>query len=209
MRKPSTFEELRIFYLKEYRPLYDRFVVENKLPQELHAEVAAAFDHLMRNSLKNGNIQKFDLDRVTGHLKRATFDSFKLLFERIRDKYDRLMHYRYANVEDGNFQPRITKMFNEAKTIAIAARSYEHLSDSVDPEAWAQAFQKWKELLPILDQFQQEENSDKIIRVKKLVFRDKLYSAMDKFLWAALGAAMGWLGPKLFDWFRCIFCPES
>ena len=49
MRKPCSLADLQHFYITEYRPLYDRFVVENRLPQELHAEVAAAFDHLMRS----------------------------------------------------------------------------------------------------------------------------------------------------------------
>lgn len=194
MPKPSTFEELRTFYFEEYRPLYDRFVVENKLPQELHAEVAAAFDHLMRHAPKDGKFQKADLDRVTGHLKRATFDSFKLLFEQIRRRYNRLMQYRYVNVEDGNFQPRITKLFDEARRIAIEARSFEHLSD--EPGDWDNAFKKWKELLPIANQFQEEENSDKIIRVGKPKFRDLLFSISDKMLWIIIGAAVA----KVIDW---------
>ena len=72
MRKPGTLEDLREFYISEYRPLYDRFVVENRLPQELHAEVAAAFDHLMRHADGTGKIDPQDFDRVVGHLKRAT-----------------------------------------------------------------------------------------------------------------------------------------
>lgn len=48
MDKPKNFEELRNFYHNVYCHLYRRFIIEHQLPQELHAEVAAAFDHLLR-----------------------------------------------------------------------------------------------------------------------------------------------------------------
>lgn len=44
----SSYRKIRDFYIRQYRPLYDHFVTNGELPQELHAEVAAAFDHLFR-----------------------------------------------------------------------------------------------------------------------------------------------------------------
>ena len=89
MDKPKNFEELRDFYRNVYCKLYRRFINEHQLPQELHAEVAAAFDHLLREPLKNGEIDPENFDRVIGHLKRATFDSFKLTFEKnIRERFN-------------------------------------------------------------------------------------------------------------------------
>ena len=44
----SPFLQVRDFYLNRYRPIYDHFVTNGEVPQELHAEVAAAFDHLFR-----------------------------------------------------------------------------------------------------------------------------------------------------------------
>ena len=48
MPADSPFLQVRDFYLNRYRPIYDHFVTNGEVPQELHAEVAAAFDHLFR-----------------------------------------------------------------------------------------------------------------------------------------------------------------
>lgn len=198
MRRPRDLADLQEFYCSEYRPLYDRFVVETKLPQELHAEVAAAFDHLMRHSSgSRGKINNKDFDRVIGHLKRATFDSFKLLFENgIRAKYDRLMNNRYANVEDGDFQPRITALFNQAVTIAKDARMQEHSSNIADSEAWGKSFDVWKKLLPIVDEFSKIENDPKILRAKKQWRVRYFWIIADKVLWVVVGAILSCLIAK-------------
>ncbi|MBO4304820.1 MAG: hypothetical protein J6A21_09575 [Lentisphaeria bacterium] len=198
MRKPRTLEELRDFYVSEYRPLYDRFVAEYRVPQELHAEVAAAFDHLMRHCKGSGQIGGKDFDRVVGHLKRATFDSFKLLFENgIRARYDRFMTSRYADVEDGEFQPYIMKRFNEAVSIAREARTLEHSTDSEDCEAWGNAFEKWKLLLPIVDEFIELESSPRIQRAKKLKRVQNFWSVVKFIGTLILGALLSWIVPKL------------
>ena len=43
MPSDSPFLQVRDFYLTRYRPLYDHFVTNGEVPQELHAEVAAVF----------------------------------------------------------------------------------------------------------------------------------------------------------------------
>ena len=200
MRKPRTLAELQRFYVSEYRPLYDRFVAENRLPQELHAEVAAAFDHLMRHTSENGKINVQDFDRVVGHLKRATFDSFKLLFENgIRAKCDRFMASRYADVEDGEFQPHVMKLFDDAAAIARRARTLEHATDDADSEAWGSAFEEWKRLLPIADEFIEIETSPKIQRAQKKGRVQWFWSIADKVFWAVAGALLSLLIGKLFS----------
>ena len=199
MRKPCTIAELQHFYISEYRPLYDRFIVEYRVPQELHAEVAAAFDHLMRKPVEGGRIEPEDFDRVVGHLKRATFDSFKLLFENgIRAKHDRFMDSRYADVEDGEFQPRVRKLFNEAVIIAREARTMEHVSDRVDSEAWGRAFDVWKKLLPIADEFTALESSPKIQRAQVRGRVKKFWSVLKDLGLMILGAIFSWVISKLF-----------
>lgn len=176
MEKPKSLEELRQFYFDEYCPLYRRFITEHQLPQELHAEVAAAFDHLLRSPLDNGRINAEDFDRVIGHLKRATFDCFKLTFEKeIRERYDHLSNFRYENVEDGQFQPKIRRFFNNAKEIAEEARKWEH-PEVEDCEAWGKSFEIWKKILPIADDFKNEENSEKILRVKNPKWKEIFYN---------------------------------
>lgn len=130
MRKPCTLAELQCFYISEYRPLYDRFVTENGLPQELHAEVAAAFDHLMRHTSKNGEINAKDFDRVVGHLKRA--------------------------------------------------------------------FEEWKLLLPIADEFIEIETSPKIQRAQKIGRVQRFWSITEKVFWTVGGAFLGVFLRKLF-----------
>ena len=202
MRKPCSLADLQHFYITEYRPLYDRFVVENRLPQELHAEVAAAFDHLMRSVNDKGEIDAGEFDRVAGHLKRATFDSFKLLFENgIREKHDRFMKSQYADVEDGEFQPRIRKRFNEAVHIAREARTLEHSADRLDVEAGGKAFDVWRRILPIADEFTELESNPKILRAKSRS-RVRLFWTVTKDValmigGAILGAILGWLIPRM------------
>ncbi len=197
MKKPKNIEDLRKFYLEEYCPLYRRFVTEHRLPQELHAEVAAAFDHLMRNPFQNGEINAEDFDRVVGHLKRATFDCFKLTFENgIRDRYDHLSELRYENVEDGLFQPRIRKLFHDAKAIAEEARRWER-PDVEDSESWGKSFEIWKTILPIADTFRQEETSDKIMRIKNPRWWGILINWKDKLFWTIVGAILSYFLSKI------------
>lgn len=190
MPKPCSFKELQEFYASEYCPLYDRFNVQlKKVPQELHFEVAAAFDHLMRA----GDLAPGDLERVAGHLKRATFDAFKLLFERVRSLYTTLMEPCYADVEDGKFQPRITRLWNEAQRISMDARSHERLAKKVDMVEWNTAFDIWKTLIPILDTFEAESGTEKLIRVKRASRHARIRKYLyDGFLLLA-GALLGWL----------------
>lgn len=193
MNQPRDLEELRAFYCKEYRPLYDRFVAAQEVPQELHFEVAAAFDHLMRHPGTSGKSRQDDFNRVVGHLKRATFDSFKLTFEHdIAERVERLSHPRYVNVEDGKFQPRIRKMFNEAVMIARTARELEH-GDNEDYQAWGMAFDAWKQILPIADTLMAEENSEKVLRVRNPRLQDRLREYGTKFGWLIIGAFISWL----------------
>ncbi len=199
MNRPRDLEELRRFYCEEYRPLYDRFVASQEVPQELHFEVAAAFDHLMRPGVARGESGQEDFSRVVGHLKRATFDSFKLLFEQgIAQRVGRLCHPRYANVEDGAFQPRIRKMLNDAVVIAMEARTLEH-GDTEDYQAWGKAFDAWRRILPIADALAEEENSEKVLRVRNPKLGERLREWGKNVAWLVAGALISWLVTKLLD----------
>ena len=80
-RAPKTFSELQCFYTDVYTPLYDRFINSGAAPQELHAESAACLDHLFCHANGDvGQLAEEDVRRAAGHLKRATFDGFKLIF---------------------------------------------------------------------------------------------------------------------------------
>ena len=113
---PKTFRELQRFYGEVFSPLYDRFMTSGAVAQELHAEMAAGLDHLFcKTSETTGEIPEEEIRKVAGHLKRATFDSFKLIFEQeIRRTYGKLMGNRYADVHDGRFRKEITVKWLEA-----------------------------------------------------------------------------------------------
>ena len=94
-----------------------------------------------------------DCERVCGHLKRATFDSFKLIYQNeIRIPYVKFMDDKYAEVHDGDFRKEITEKWTEARRIADEARALERKSREYDT-SWDAAFAKWNELLPIAEYF--------------------------------------------------------
>ena len=105
------FLQVRDFYLTRYRPLYDHFVTNGEVPQELHAEIAAAFDHLFRIAPDGeASLREKEPLKVVAHVKRATFDAFKMMFKReIREPYDRLHTLTYADVDNGKFLPDVEK----------------------------------------------------------------------------------------------------
>lgn len=197
MSSLSKFAQLRDFYLTEYRPLYDRFVTEGASAQELHAEVAAAFDHLMRKSGENpDSVSSEELDRIAGHIKRATFDAFKVIFKKnIYDPYLALGDRKYGDVHDGKFHQELNALYARAASISREARALESLSGKIDSVQWGMAFDKWKEILPIADEFRTLQCSPEIGRAKVKASRNLIYGILDKLFWAILGSIVL---PKLF-----------
>lgn len=157
-------------------------------------EIAAALDHLMRSPVATvGDISADDLDRAAGHIKRATFDSFKLLLEEIRRLHDRLMDPRYVDVHDGVFQPCVEKRWREAQSIAEKARSCEQLSDKANLESWDKAFETWKSILPILEEYESYIASDALTRIQKASRRTRIRKVCYDIGIALFGAILGTL----------------
>jgi len=198
-KSPTNLQELTRFYTEEYRPLYDRFISEGAVAQALHTDIAAGVDHLFCNSASDGSASPEDYARAASHFKRATFDGFKLTYEKhIRLPYELLMDRKYADVHDGSFHGEITKLWNEAFRIACLARSYETLSRNTDYASWNAAFAEWKKILPIADKISEILASDCILRVRKNNRRERLITGLVNFLFAAIGALLGVL-------FSCLF----
>ncbi len=152
---PPTLQDLKEFYVSIYTPLYDRFINEGAVAQELHAEVSAALDHLLFGAdSSTGIIDGNSLYKAAGHLKRATFDGFKIIFENsINKPYRLLMEDCYSEVHDGKFRSEITSLWKKAQTIACGARNLERRSHGYSYESWDKAFAKWNEIIPIADKF--------------------------------------------------------
>ena len=195
---PGTFAELQQFYTEVYTPLYDRFVNSGAAPQELHAESAACLDHLFCHANGDvGSLAEEDIKRAAGHLKRATFDGFKLIFEQTRVIYQQLMNERYAEVHDGAFRQEITAKWLAAVSIADAARPLERRSRDVNYAAWDSAFEKWKELLPIADHFIALLTDKTVIRAQSKSRRQKWISALMWILGSIVSALIGAVISKL------------
>lgn len=199
MFEATDFSRLREFYLTEYRPLYDRFVTEGASAQELHAEIAAAFDHLMRKSETTpSEVSSEEIAKIVGHIKRATFDAFKVIFKKnVHDPYLSLSDRKYGDVHDGKFHQELNVLWAKAVTVSREARSLESLSGTIDSEQWGRAFAKWKEILPIADELRSLQSSPEIGRAKIKVRRSLIYSFADKLFWAVIGAVLSIVIAKL------------
>lgn len=166
---------VRDFYWNEFIVIYDVLNANlNQLPSELHFEIAAAFDHLMRIDvlLPDDATYQENIEKSIGHLKRATFDGFKLLFKySIRQRWLQLTHPRYENVDNGQFIPKVEELWKEAKEIVCKARKMERLSREDDPLAWNAAFKEWKKLLPVLQELDDLAESDAAKRARRKYIR--------------------------------------
>jgi hypothetical protein len=196
----SSYRKIRDFYIRQYRPLYDHFVTNGELPQELHAEVAAAFDHLFRKSPDGeGSLDPKDAEKVIAHIKRATFDAFKMMFKReIREPYDRLHTLTYADVDNGKFLPDVEKAWNDAKAIAIEARNLETAAGDIDSDGWHAVFAKWNEIIPYVEKFSSWAASDKVARMRAKGKRGRFFNIMWSLVLTIFGAVLGVVLGKMF-----------
>ena len=141
-----------------------------------------------------GELAEEDVRRAAGHLKRASFDGFKLIFEQTRAIYQKLMDARYAEVHDGSFRQEITTKWREAVGVADAARPLERRSRDINYSSWDAAFEKWQELLPVADYFIGLLTDKTVVRAVAKSRRQKVISIVIWLLGIVLGALLG----KLF-----------
>lgn len=200
MASNSPFQLVRKFYLTQYRPLYDHFVTNGEVPQELHAEVAAALDHLFRMS-PNGlpSLDDKEATKVIAHIKRATFDAFKVMFKReIREQYDKLHTLAYSDVDDGEFLPEVHRAWIEASSIAIEARRLESAAGDIDSSGWHAAFDKWNEIIPYAKKFSDWAKSDKVARAAAKDGSRLWLNVFWSIVLTVLGAVLGVILGKIF-----------
>ena len=193
MPSDDFFLQIKDFYLTRYRPLYDHFVTNGEVPQELHVEVAAAFDHLFRIA-KSGDLflTGKEASRVIAHIKRATFDAFKIMFKReIREQYDRLHSSKYADVDNGDFLVEVHQAWVEASTIAKEARHLETSTGEIDTDGWHKAFDKWNEILPYAKKFSDWSLSSKVARAAAKYHKNKIIGIIWSVILTIFGAILG------------------
>lgn len=190
----SSFLKVREFYLNRYRPLYDHFVTNGEVPQELHAEVAAAFDHLLRVAPDGeASLHDKEAEKVIAHIKRATFDAFKVLFKReIRELYDRLHTTTYDDVDNGEFPVMVHTAWVEACAIAEEARRLETATGEIDTTSWHAAFDKWNEIIPYAKKFSDWASSMKVARAAAKSKRRVILGIIWNVGLTIFGAIIGW-----------------
>ena len=160
---PRDMNGLRRLYFEEFCPLYDYLCskLEN-LPSELHFEIAAAFDHLMRSGLEIDG-RKYEAENIakaSGHLKRATFDAFKLLYKyTTRPLWKKLTRSRYETVP--GFVEDVQQIWTEANRAVERARGLERVSRGDAPDQWSEAFNEWKKLRGITQELEDMFVSDR------------------------------------------------
>ena len=199
-RLPASFAEIKSFYIEVFRPLYDRFMNTGAVAQEIHAEMSMALDHLFcRAGSATADMSEKDCERVCGHLKRATFDSFKLIYQNeIRVAYEKFMDDKYAEVHDGEFRREITEKWSEARRIADDARALERKSREYDA-SWDAAFAKWNKLLPIADYFNELHKDKKVVRANGRSRRQKILSVVGQLI---IGIVLIVIGAILSPWLK-------
>ena len=148
---------LRQLYFAEFVPLYDYLSskLEN-LPSELHFEVTAAFDHIMRAGVEVNGVtyEAENIAKAAGHLKRATFDAFKLLYKyTTRPLWKKMTRSRYEVIP--GFVEKVQEKWYEANVVVERARGLERISHSDSPDQWSVAFEEWKKLRAITDELEQ------------------------------------------------------
>lgn len=160
--------------------------------------MSMALDHLFcRTGSTMGDMTAKACERVCGHLKWATFDSFKLIYQNeIRAPCEKFMDDKYAEVHDGDFRKEILEKWTEARCIADEARALERKPREYDT-SWDAAFEKWNELLPIAEYSNGLYNDEKVVRAKKMSRRQKILSAVWRII---VGIELLVIGAIISSW---------
>jgi len=169
--KPDSLQELFNFYYTEFKPLYDRVHIYGQPPLEMLFEITAAFDHLSRHWYYNLD-EKIAVEKACSHLKRASFDAFKIILINTIDKYNELLNIDTSIIDNGNFDMSLKHLMADIESGAEKARMSE--GDSRDEGKWHVAFELWKEVY--LKCYEFEYNyylNDKVEWAKKRQNRNK------------------------------------
>lgn len=108
--------------------------VAQEFPGPVLNEIRAVFDHISR-CFTPGRTEEDCLNEIRkgrGHLIRAVLDCYKALMisyeERVERFYSQYKDVNIAVVSDGRFLPELTRLHDNAKSLAIAARKAESVA---------------------------------------------------------------------------------
>ena len=184
---------LRQLYFAEFVPLYDYLSskLEN-LPSELHFEVTAAFDHIMRAGVEVNGVtyEAENIAKAAGHLKRATFDAFKLLYKyTTRPLWKKMTRSRYEVIP--GFVEKVQEKWYEANVVVERARGLERISHSDSPDQWSVAFEEWKKLRAITDELEQLSVSEEAKLARRKYIRSWVSGILITFATIVAGHYLG------------------
>lgn len=191
--QPSDMAGLRQLYFAEFVPLYDYLSskLEN-LPSELHFEVTAAFDHIMRAGVEVNGVtyEAENIAKAAGHLKRATFDAFKLLYKyTTRPLWKKMTRSRYEVIP--GFVEKVQEKWYEANVVVERARGLERISHSDSPDQWSVAFEEWKKLRAITDELEQLSVSEEAKLARRKYIRSWVSGILITFATIVAGHYLG------------------
>ena len=198
------------FYFKEFTPIYDYLNAKLKhIPSELHFEIAAAFDHIMRAEQleDNENEANENFNRAIGHLKRASFDAFKLLYKHpLRDLWVKLSSSKYSDVDNGEFIGKVNDLWYKASDVVTNARGMErHYGHKDNPEHWDAIFSEWRKLIDIMKKMEELDVSPGAKRARMKYIRTIFVTIILFIATQFLAFSLNNLYQAAFNWVRHFF----
>jgi hypothetical protein len=195
MSRPTSLKELFEFYYTRFKPIYCHVQTLNEPPIEMFFEINAAFDHLSRHWYY-GEAEETIVHNVAAHLKRGTFDAFKIILRETRDQYDELRQVDTSLIDNGKFEPKMLALFADIKEKAGKARLLE--GDSRSSETWDDAFDLWEEVYADCVRFEKDYFlSSKVEWAKKKQSQTSRKKLAAAFL---LGIITSLVGQALWTW---------
>jgi hypothetical protein len=151
---PKTFEELFKFYLDYVKPLYSGIQVRNALPYEVLFELNAALDHISRKWTYREPDEQV-LAKAYSHLKRCCLDIFKLQVKEATKQYNELRKIDTSSLDNGEFDNRLMKLYNDIKASAKEARKSEG-DKRFDTDEQVHAFDLWQPVFDMCVTFEEQ-----------------------------------------------------
>lgn len=156
-------------YLTEIQPLIVTYeALDGRFPVAVLNEIRAVFTHLAR-CYEHGRNESEQLKNAERHLERVHRDCFKYLCIAYTDEYKEFMRtYRCVDlslIDNGDFLPRFSKKYSEAKNLLIEAKKLESLNedDILILEAYEKAANEYTEFYEMIS----GENLAKFIKLKR------------------------------------------
>lgn len=142
-------EDVFVFYRDYVKPLYTEIEArDNTLPIELLFEIHAAFDHLRRAVVDDGDQAK-EVRKAIGHLKRGSLDAFKLKLKYFHNDVRKLLSEDtdYEIIDQGNFLPGL---YCDRQQIMVSAKGARLSESNREPD---EAFKGWTATSLAIDDF--------------------------------------------------------